>query len=163
MPSRRRSRDQRSPLRLDDARAARDAMRIINSKTRQPTTREALLRLFPRQGSVADPDNGIRTKWSNPPTAEQLASVGYEYTSMQLEDPPREVPNFKVKHRMEQLGLLDAAEVFMQNADALTKRAWETNSQFSRDSELMKALANHLGLTQPEVDSLMTSAARLKD
>ncbi len=40
---------------------------------------QELMRKFPRIGAVAKPAEGIRTAWSDPPTATQLASVGYQY------------------------------------------------------------------------------------
>jgi hypothetical protein len=54
-------------------------MTIISTETGTETTLRALLRLFPRIGSTANPAQGIRTVWADPPTAEQLVSVGYQY------------------------------------------------------------------------------------
>ncbi len=54
-------------------------MIIVNAETGTETNLRNLLRLFPRLGSTANPSQGIRTAWADPPTAEQLASVGYQH------------------------------------------------------------------------------------
>jgi hypothetical protein len=54
-------------------------MIIVNATTGENINLRALLRLFPRIGSTANPEQGIRTVWSDPPTSEQLATVGYQY------------------------------------------------------------------------------------
>jgi len=54
-------------------------MTIVSTETGTETNLRALLRLFPRIGSTANPAQGIRTVWSDPPTSEQLVSVGYQY------------------------------------------------------------------------------------
>lgn len=47
---------------------------IVNTENGIETTLRALLRLFPRLGSAANPSQGIRTAWADPPTPEQFVA-----------------------------------------------------------------------------------------
>ena len=46
----------------------------------------------------------------------------------------------------------------MATADVPTKLAWETASEFRRDSNMLKSIANILGMTDEQVNDLFAAA-----
>lgn len=59
-------------------------------------------------------------------------------------------------------GLLDAVNEIISNADSRTRLAWETATDFSRNSPTINALWEGLGRTQGELDALFDVAGRIE-
>jgi hypothetical protein len=69
---------------------------------------------------------------------------------------------FQAKAAMMNAGVFDAAEAAAIAAGGLTKLAWETATEYSRDSETIAALAVVLELSDDDIDNLFRQAMRVQ-
>lgn len=83
---------------------------------------------------------------------------GYEFTNPVVV--PLKVTRYQALVTLHLNGLLTAAEavVYDPQADPLAKIAWETATEFYRDSPLIAALAPALSLTSTDIDNLFIAA-----
>ena len=58
-------------------------------------------------------------------------------------------------------GLLDDVEEMITQADRAVQIEWEYSNTVRRDSALVNAIGNQLGLTEQEIDQLFTEANKL--
>jgi len=115
--------------------------------------------------------NGMGTK---PMTPEQIAAVMAVYDAHDPDaEPPANVPQvvsrFQGREAMHQtlLGegsLFDAAEAVLAHPDtpAMYRRAWDDLQEFRRDSEMLAAIAEMLGLTSAQIDALFILAGSIE-
>jgi hypothetical protein len=163
-------------------------MKIVNTITGGRTTLQQLLRTFPRIGSVANPAQGIRTVWDNPPTDEQLAAVGYQYV-LEVDPPefgpdeqlsngpdalingrwtqtwvveelavPEEVDTIAFKLTLHDLNLLPSVQGYVDTLSPVEQIYWQHRSTIRRDSDFIESGRIALGLTQEQVDDLFHAA-----
>jgi hypothetical protein len=59
-------------------------------------------------------------------------------------------------------GLLDDVEAIIQQVDARTKLAWDTATEFSRNSPTIIALWSTMGKTEQELDALFNTAKNIQ-
>lgn len=65
---------------------------------------------------------------------------------------------FQARAALTQMGLLDAAEAVIGQADALTRLAWSEATEFRRMSPTIDAMGAALGLTATQLDDLFEIA-----
>ncbi len=69
---------------------------------------------------------------------------------------------FQAKAALTQMGLLDAAEAVIGQADALTRLAWAEAVEYRRTSPAINAMGAALGLTDDQLDDLYAVAMAIE-
>ena len=69
---------------------------------------------------------------------------------------------FQAKAALTQMGLLDAAEAVIAQADALTRLAWAEAVEYRRTSPTINAMGVALGLTEDQMDDLFAIAMSIE-
>lgn len=72
------------------------------------------------------------------------------------------VSPFQAKAALLQMGLLDKVEELIKSEDRMFQLAWETATEFRRDSSTLKMLGSKLNLTDDQVDDLFELAASIQ-
>lgn len=85
-------------------------------------------------------------------------SEAYSFFGITPESQPWGVTPLQAKIALHNAGLLSTIETYMATADVLTKLAWETASEFRRDSNILKSTATLLGITDAQIDALFAAA-----
>ena len=85
-------------------------------------------------------------------------SEAYSFFEITPESQPWSVTPLQAKIALHNAGMLSIIETYMATADVPTKLAWETASEFRRDSNMLKSLANLLGMTDEQVNDLFAAA-----
>jgi hypothetical protein len=82
----------------------------------------------------------------------------YSYFEISAPSNPWTITPLQAKTALHQMGLLSTIETFMLTADVPTKIAWQTASEFKRDSVMLNSISALLGLTSEQVDDLFVLA-----
>ena len=85
-------------------------------------------------------------------------SEAYVFFGITPESQPWSVTPLQAKIALHNAGLLSTIETYMAIADVPTKLAWETASEFRRDSNMLKSIATLLGMTDAQIDDLFAAA-----
>ena len=85
-------------------------------------------------------------------------SEAYSFFGITPESQPWSVTPLQAKIALHNAGLLPTIEAYMETADIPTKLAWQTASEFRRDSSMLKAIAAVLNLTDAQIDDLFIAA-----
>lgn len=77
---------------------------------------------------------------------------------------PQEVTRFQAKAALAQAGLLPAIEEFVSLAttDIIVKLAWQDAQTFKRTSVFVAVVAEHLALTDEQIDELFIAAGTIE-
>ena len=85
-------------------------------------------------------------------------SDAYSFFGITPESQPWSVTPLQAKIALHNAGLLPTIEAYMETADVPTMLAWQTASEFRRDSNMLKAIAAVLNLTDAQIDDLFIAA-----
>ena len=128
---------------------------------------------MPIPGEVLDPRHHVNAAWHgiDVPEAFRAAAVAPATpnrcfalpapTTAELPVPPV-IPAWKGKAALREAGLLDAVEAAVAAAGGRVQDAWAGASEWSRDSDFLRTLAEGLGLPYSQVDALFRSAADMQ-
>ena len=77
---------------------------------------------------------------------------------------PQVVSRFQARAALHLAGLLESVEALMADpaTPALAKLAWQDAQEFKRTSPTVLTMADALGLTEEQIDSLFTTAAGIE-
>lgn len=124
-------------------------------------------RLVYAEKSVIGP--GFKLDSENPPAEEvngwkwfESDIDAYTYHGMVPESQPWSVTPLQTKIALNRAGLLDQVESHIASADRETQLAWESASEFRRDSPLLLTMAAAVGISDAQLDELFLAAKEIE-
>jgi hypothetical protein len=72
---------------------------------------------------------------------------------------PQTITPWQLRKALNQLGLRNAVEAAIAQADQDTKDGWEFATEFRRDDEMLNAMASALGISDSELDDIFRLAS----
>lgn len=105
---------------------------------------------------VASLQSEIATK------AARITELEAALVAAQTPPPAVSVSRMQALLALHDAGLLDAVNAIIAQADARTKLAWETATDFHRDSPTIITLWTALGKTEAELDALFIAASSIR-
>ena len=89
-------------------------------------------------------------------------SDAYTYFKITPESQPWSVTPLQAKIALNNAGLLDQIEAYIETADKNTQLAWKLASEFRRDSVLLQGIATQLNMTSTDLDNLFAAAKEIE-
>lgn len=86
----------------------------------------------------------------------------YTYHNMIPESQPWAITPLQAKLALNRAGILEQVETYLASADKETQIAWESASEFRRDSPLLLTISIQLGMTDKELDDLFLMAKEIE-
>jgi hypothetical protein len=127
----------------------------------------------PIPGEVLDPRYHVNLAWhgreidlafTTSLVVPAAPSRRWDLTSTPISPPPvpTSIPAWKGKAALREAGLLDAVEAAVAAIGGRVEDAWAGASEWSRDSEFLASLAEDLGLTEQQINSLFRAAGAMQ-
>jgi len=89
-------------------------------------------------------------------------SEAYFYFGISATEQPWSITPLQAKMALHNAGLLEPIETYIATADMSVRIAWQSASEFRRDSAMLMAISGQLGLTSLQLDELFNAAKQIE-